>query len=214
MKNYNKAVNWDGNGVDTPVLISYKVDGVRALRVDGKWVSRNNKPLYNLDELPEEYEDVEVFKTDWSTSVSLCRTKKGMPVKELEVFSLHPSLDARLVAGHKGSMTAEEIEEELHKAREKGYEGLVLRTADKWIKVKHKETYDVEVIGVLPGSGKHTGKMGALVTRMGNVGTGFTDKQRELFQIKTPKIIEVECMELTPSGVFRHPRFIRERWDK
>lgn len=214
MKNYNKAVNWDGKDVNTPVLISYKVDGVRALKVDGMWVSRNNKPLYNLDGLPDGYEDIEVFSTDWSTSVSLCRTKKGMPVKESDVFSLHPKLDRRLMVAHRDSMSAGEIEEELHKARAKGYEGLVLRTADKWIKVKHKETYDVEVIGTLPGYGKHAGKMGALVTRMGHVGTGFTDKQRELFQVKTPNIIEVECMELTPSGMFRHPRFIRERWDK
>jgi ATP-dependent DNA ligase len=27
-------------------------------------------------------------------------------------------------------------------------------------------------------------------------------------------IIEVECMGLTPSGKFRHARYLRVRWDK
>jgi len=49
---------------------------------------------------------------------------------------------------------------------------------------------------------------------MGNVGTGLTDDQRRQFWAKPPLTIEVECMELTPDGKFRHPRFKRERFDK
>jgi ATP-dependent DNA ligase len=96
-----------------------------------------------------------------------------------------------------------------------GYEGLVLRQGDRWLKVKPKETYDVLVTGIVEGTGKYAGKLGALITDMGKVGTGFTDKDREdLFTLPINTIIEVECMELTPKGKFRHPRFIRVRYDK
>ena len=61
--------------------------------------------------------------------------------------------------------------------------------------------------------------MGALITEMGKVGTGFTDINREWWadpcrDLPVPYIIEVECMGLTKNGKFRHPRFKRIRWDK
>jgi hypothetical protein len=71
---------------------------------------------------------------------------------------------------------------------EEGYEGLVIR-ANGSIKVKPVHTIDVVVIGIEPGKGKHTGRMGALWTAFrdwtgkylvaGKVGTGFSDEERE-----------------------------------
>jgi len=59
--------------------------------------------------------------------------------------------------------------------------------------------------------------MGALMTDMGKVGTGFTDMERQEWWIKRNSrvgtVIEVECMQLTPDGLFRHPRFVRWRPD-
>jgi len=53
---------------------------------------------------------------------------------------------------------------------------------------------------------------------MGKVGVGFSDVERETWWTPVFRrpgiIIEVECMELTPAGRFRHPRFIRIREDK
>ena len=89
----------------------------------------------------------------------------------------------------------------------------LLHPGNVWLKVKSSDTFDVQVTDVVPGRGKHTGRMGALMTERGKVGTGFTDAQRsEVWQ--AGEIIEVECMSLTPSGKFRHPRFVRRRFDK
>ena len=50
-----------------------------------------------------------------------------------------------------------------------------------------------------------------------NEGTGFTDKDRTtLWNTRDSligKIVEVEAMEMTVAGKFRHPRFIRIRED-
>ena len=52
--------------------------------------------------------------------------------------------------------------------------------------------------------------------REGDIGTGFTDQEREQFteEFIINKTIEVSCMMLTPDGKFRHPRYERLREDK
>ncbi len=84
------------------------------------------------------------------------------------------------------------------------------------IKFKKSYTYDVEVIGLEEGKGRNKGILGAFITPNGNVGTGLTDKERIQYYNKhmIGTIIEVGCMELTETGKFRHPRFIRVRDDK
>lgn len=71
---------------------------------------------------------------------------------------------------------------------EGNFEGLVLRVNGA-VKIKPIHTVDVAVIGIVPGKGKHRGRMGALVTAFrdragrylaaGKVGTGFTDAERQ-----------------------------------
>lgn len=115
----------------------------------------------------------------------------------------------------------------LGQANAAGYEGLVLRQGDKWLKVKPEETHDVLITGAVEGIGKHKGRLGALQTSKGAVGTGFTDLERESLWLwfltghsgDVPcnlegQTIEVSCMHFTPDGKFRHPRFIRMRPDK
>lgn len=104
------------------------------------------------------------------------------------------------------------IEETFQLVVSQGHEGLIL---DKKFKVKTEETWDVPIIGVVPGKKKYTGMMGALITPMGKVGTGFTDAQRkEDWHSRIGMMIEVGCMQLTPDGKFRHARYHRLRWDK
>jgi ATP-dependent DNA ligase len=155
--------------------------------------------------------------------MSLVRTKNnGSPVDPSFVYSLDP-LDPRLDAGSIDSPSAYELNLLLYGVGEEGYEGLILRQGDKWLKVKPKNTADVFVIGFQWGTGKHSGKMGALITKYGKVGTGFSDADRlwwsmmyELHGLPwlTKQLIEVEYMEMTPYNKFRHPRFIRIREDK
>src|SRR5262249_31608853 len=73
------------------------------------------------------------------------------------------------------------------------------------------------VIGHAPGTGKHKGRLGALIVELAdgtkfNVGTGFSDAERE----RPPAIgavITFRYQELSNDGVPRFPRYVRERLD-
>jgi len=215
---YNKAHLWNGKDLKGAYEFSYKIDGVRMLRdEDGKPVSRSGKPLYNLEDVPAYIVDAEIFLKDWETSVSMVRTKytdEKVPVEYVyELDRIDPRLDLYTIM----DPCVEFIEEALNDAVSEGYEGLILRNVEtnRWLKVKPSDNYDVEVIGTTEGTGKYEGKLGALVTNMGKVGTGLTDEDRSKpIDSWIGKTIEVECMGLTKNGKFRHPRYVRDRWDK
>jgi len=208
-----KAKNWKGDNLEGEWTISLKIDGVRMLRdSDGNPVSRAGKPLHNLEGISADVLDAEVYLGSWEDSVSAVRTHNGTPVTQSQVYPLD-QMDERLYLDTWTNPSAYQIKKRMTIAVAAGYEGLVLRQGDKWIKVKPKETYDVKVTGVQEGKGQHEGAMGALLTDMGKVGTGFTREQRKQVWRKG-NVIEVECMSLTPKGKFRHPRFVRERFDK
>lgn len=83
--------------------------------------------------------------------------------------------------------------------------------------LKLKPAFDTEaiVINIIPGKGKYTNKMGALLVQLNNgkrfkIGSGFTDKERE----NPPKIgteITFEYSGLTSNGIPRFARFKRIR---
>lgn len=219
---YIKPKPWKGNDLKGEWTFTRKLDGVRMLRdEEGNPVSRAGKRLYNLDFVDKSITDAEIFKYDWESSVSAVRTQswKISPLVESDnIYSLTPYIDQRIFLYKIVDPTVEVIYSELKAARARGDEGLVLRNGDNWLKVKPTETYDVKIIGMMEGTGKYTGMMGCLVTPMGRIGTGFTDKQRkEFWEGKLDMVwntVEVECLHLTKAGKFRHPRFIRVRWDK
>lgn len=206
----NKPKLYEGQRLRGVWDIYYKIDGVRALKVDGQVLSRAGKPLYNLDAC--EFNDAEIYFGNWENSVSAVRTHNGKPVPQENVYNLDPP-DPRLFVCKLHNCEPEELEQMMLEAITKGYEGLVIRQGDIWYKVKPKETFDVKVTGIQMGTGKHLGRVGALITEKGKVGTGFSDAQRTALLTCVGSIIEVECMGLTPGGKFRHPRFIRVRED-
>jgi ATP-dependent DNA ligase len=116
--------------------------------------------------------------------------------------------------------TVDDILAQLQRANNLGYEGLVLRQNDHWIKIKPVETHDVAITGFVEGRGKHLGRLGYVTTIMGNVSSGFSDYEREVLWADAMadrlvgQVIEVNCLELTPLGQFRHPSFFRMRPDK
>lgn len=115
--------------------------------------------------------------------------------------------------------------------RQGGYDGAILRRRDSpWttgaskngeaIKVKPVQSLDLRAWAVFPGKGKHANRAGGItVSYRGvdtNVGTGFSDAEREHLTTHGCKglIAEIEFMELTADGKLREPRFKGWRYDK
>lgn len=107
----------------------------------------------------------------------------------------------------------------LLESQARGWEGIMLRNPDapyerkrtrNLLKVKPVVDEEFTVVDVQAGTGKHEGRMGALVCERDGetfkVGTGFTDADREQSGW-VGKTITVEYFEITPRGVPRHPRF-------
>lgn len=209
---------WPGGDLEGPWTCTRKLDGVQAIYRGGKPISRRGKPLYNLPRMPDGV--YEVYLGSWERTVSAVRTLVAAVIPREHLYRIDHKLDERLVihtflSGVKAPMVKRLLRRELAR----GGEGLVLhpfvlgRDDREPLKVKPVETYDVKVVGMIAGRGKHEGRMGALVTPMGDVGTGFTDADRAR-RSWVGKTIEVAALGLTPGGKFRHPRFVRVRFDK
>lgn len=198
------------------VIVTTKLDGVCCLFDGQRWRSRDDKPLYNLP-LDVEVGTYECYCGDWESSVSAVRTQLGNPIPHNCLFRLDTKhLDSRLILATVNILTPERAAELLALHTSKGEEGLVYHTDGGIYKHKATMTFDVVVTGWQQGDGRNWKRMGALLTSMGKVGSGFTDRQREEFtkEFIVGKTIEVVCARLTSSGKFWHPRFKRVRIDK
>lgn len=118
------------------------------------------------------------------------------------------------------------LDDELERIEVLGGEGLMLRLpgslyvagrSDTLLKMKSFLDCEATVISQEPGKGRHKGRLGALSVELANgircqVGTGFTDAQRE----KPPAVgtvIRLKYQELTDDGVPRFPVFAGMRTD-
>lgn len=118
------------------------------------------------------------------------------------------------------------ISEELARVEILGGEGLMLRQPGSLyvagrsatlLKVKTFREAEARVIGHQPGTGRHKGRLGALLVELPDgtkfaVGTGFLDRERE----SPPAIgavITFRYQELSDGGVPRFPSFVRLRGD-
>jgi ATP-dependent DNA ligase len=221
----NRPRAWNGNLLAGDWVVTFKIDGVRAIwRDDHGWFSRANKPLYNIPPWRQSSaRDCEVFVGTFRDTIRATRTRflKGdtPPVLPQHMYGLDP-LDSRLRWGTLTNPTADDILVQLQRANDLGYEGLVLRQGEQWIKVKPEDTHDVTITGYAEGKGKHLGRLGYVLTAKGGVGSGFTDTERETLWAEAKagtligQVIEVSCMQITPDDKFRHPFFVRMRPDK
>ena len=115
---------------------------------------------------------------------------------------------------------------ELARVEALGGEGLMLRQAGSpyvvgrsqtLLKVKTFHDAEARVIGHAPGTGKHKGRLGALIVQLAdgvkfNVGTGFSDAEREA-PPPIGSVITFRYQELSDDGVPRFPSYVGERVD-
>jgi DNA ligase-1 len=123
---------------------------------------------------------------------------------------------------HQQCRDAEHLREELARVEALGGEGLMLRQpgsryeagrSSTLLKVKTFHDAEATVVDHQAGSGRHKGRLGALLVQLADgtqfaVGTGFSDKQRE----SPPPIgstIAFRYQELSDRGVPRFPSFVR-----
>lgn len=220
----NKPSSWNGKALNGDWLLTLKIDGVRAIWHDEHgWLSRADKQLYNIPPWTGGPRDCEVYVGTFRDTIRATRTKHlkpgTPPILREHLYWLDP-LDARLNQGRLTDPSVNDILDELGRAQSLGYEGVVLRQKDRWIKVKPEETHDVVITGFCEGGGKHLGRLGFVTTTQGDVGSGFSEEERVALWAEAEagtligQMIEVSCMMLTPDGMFRHPRFVRMRPDK
>ena len=120
-----------------------------------------------------------------------------------------------------------------------GFEGVMVKSIDApyecsrnthWLKWKPVYDYDLTVIGVEEGTGKHVGRMGALVCEgvdegkyiTVNVGSGYTDTERQEYWdnkdsvIGRTAVVLADAVTLNQNGTYslRFPRFKTFRLDK
>ena len=112
-----------------------------------------------------------------------------------------------------------------------GYEGAMYKSDEPYrfkrssaiLKIKKWETEDTKLVGFEEGKGKYEGLLGAIVVQLDdgtkvNVGTGFTDGQREAIWDNRQKLLgktaEIQYQNKTSKGSLRFPVFVRFRDDK
>ncbi len=153
----------------------------------------------------------------------------------------HPSQHVSIVPDHV-VCNSEQLQETYLEFLKDGYEGAILKDPDSpyeggrrspyWLKIKPWSDADLTVVGSYPGEGKHCGRIGGLVlegsaewngstyTIKTEVGTGFDDSEREMFQKMADegnlngRIVEIKFQDITVEGACRFPVYHRLREDK
>lgn len=139
-------------------------------------------------------------------------------------FEQHPSRYA-FVIEHVPVPDAASLKAELQRIERLGGEGLILRKpgspytvgrSGDIVKVKSFDDAEAEVIAQVPGKGKHSGRMGALLVELPGsrirfrIGTGMSDYVRK----NPPAIgatITFKYQGLSESGLPKFPTFLRVR---
>lgn len=169
------------------------------------------------------------------TRLKMCLEKIQPVTNKMPNLELLPSLTVDLDTGE----GLDQLERYARDQVQLGYEGIMIKSLDapyeckrstSWLKWKPTITVDLPVIDMEEGTGRNSGRLGALVcsgTDHGksitvNVGSGFSDDDRTEYWINRNYVIgrtaEILCDVITQNqdGTYslRFPRFVRFRDDK
>lgn len=234
-KDFQAAITYTGQKIKGAAAISYKIDGVRILYRDGKFVTRNDKVSPGLDIALTDaaklkivnHDDCEIFMGNFNDSNSPLQRHEPEPdsigedaIYPLDIGTAH-AVDPRLFIEVAMDPSPEYIEHELQKAVALGYEGLVIRQQGRWYRVKPFATADVRITGWFEQLDKNKvpkGQLGGFNTNYGKV-TAFSDDMRKQLwddpQQYVGDMMVVRYKELYESGSFRYcVTFLAFRNDK
>ena len=230
-KKFRKATTYSGQKLKGTFTVSYKIDGVRMLYQDGEYTTRSGKlprgfenavPM-DCKSLIRYYGDCEVYKKDFLTTNSMLSNGNDNGTFDVddiyplgEINRMHP-----LFIDEVTDPQPDYIWQLMREANAQGYEGLVIRGATHWYRVKPTSTADVFVTGFFEQNdinGNPKGVLGGFETNYGKV-TAFTAKDRKALWDNPAQyigqLIEVSYKELYPTGNFRFAvKFIHFRDDK
>jgi len=204
-------------------------------------------PDWFLKDLPAHPLDGELFlarKSFHKTTAIVRRQDKGEQWKQIrflvfdapahggefearvKLLQSLPAHDYATIHPHTLCNGIDHLKQELARIEALGGEGLMLRQplskyvagrSSTLLKVKSFKDDEALVLAHQPGTGRHKGRMGALLVRLADgtefaIGTGFSDKQRE----SPPPIgstVVFRYQELSDGGVPRFPSFHGVRED-
>jgi DNA ligase-1 len=174
---------------------------------------------------------------DWT--YDYCEHKYSDRLRELyaidRIIREHSLFKLKMVPVMYAGTDQDMIEHCLLEANQNGWEGIMINRNERYqfkrtnaiLKYKSFNTIDLECIGMLEGTGKYEGVMGALCCKYGDnvvcVGTGFDDNMRKFIWDQGSwikgKIIEVKYKDITSDSVtglksLQFPVFVQIKMDK
>lgn len=232
---FRKAITYTGQKIKGPVDVTLKIDGVRILYRDDRLVTRNNKVPPGLHKICTPaaiarlvaFRDAEIYTGDFHEvqgGLSRHDPEEGLIGPEhIYPLDCQGGLDERLFVSRLEELKKDDdrIPALLKVAVAQGFEGIVLRTADHWYRVKPEATADVRITGWFEQHDKYKnpkGQLGGFETNYGKV-TAFTEEMRKKLWDNPDQYIgrmmTVKYKELYETGKFRFAvTFLHFRDDK
>lgn len=217
-------ISRQGNVYHAPAWFT---EGLPNVVLDGElWIDRKafqrTVSIVRRHDASDQWRDVRFVVFDAPNQFGGFESRQKALTETLNEF--HPKYASILIQSR--CQGVEHLQGELARINSFGGEGLMLRQPESayeigrshtLLKVKTFAEIDAQVIEHVPGKGRHKGRMGALLVKLSNglefnVGTGFSDAQREA-PPAVGGVINVRYQELTDRGCPRFPSFVRVRSD-
>jgi DNA ligase-1 len=213
--------------------------------VDGEILSENNswEATVNAVKNSNATAQAQFYPFDLIPAAEYLSGEYSMPKHErLNHLSLRMDYDSHLFVPVFFSRvrTTKDVSDGLEADLNDGWEGSVLHDlnaiyrpnpdkaenrSEALVKIKEWQSAEFRVFGFIAGTGKHYGRLGAMMVRgeidgreiVSEVGTGFTDELRHDIWDNQESwknaLCEIKFFQTTPGGSLRFPSFLRRRVD-